>query len=40
MFTEEMQDLKGQIKVLEDKNSSYMDTNMTLEEVSGRFNEK
>ena len=28
-----MQDLKGQIKVLEEKNSGYMDTNMTLEEV-------
>ena len=33
-YIDDMQDLKGQIKVLEEKNSGYMDTNMTLEEVS------
>ena len=29
-----MSDLKGQIRLLEEKNTSYMQTNMELEEVS------
>ena len=31
---DEMSDLKGQIRLLEEKNTSYMQTNMELEEVS------
>ena len=33
-FVDEMSDLKGQIRLLEEKNTSYMQTNMELEEVS------
>jgi hypothetical protein len=33
VVSEELSDLKGQIKILEEKNTSYMQTNMDLEEV-------
>ena len=33
-IVDEMSDLKGQIRLLEEKNTSYMQTNMELEEVS------
>ena len=32
-FPEELSDVKGQVKMVEDKNTSYMQTNMELEEV-------
>jgi hypothetical protein len=34
-FSEEMGDLRRQLKILEDKNTSYMQQTMELEEVSG-----
>lgn len=34
LWTEEMSDLRGQLKMLEEKNTSYMQKNMDLEEVS------
>lgn len=34
IITEELSDLKGQIKILEEKNTTYLQTNMELEEVS------
>ena len=33
IFSEELSDLKGQIKLMEEKNTSYMETNMELDEV-------
>lgn len=33
LFSEELSDLKGQIKILEEKNTNYMQTNIELEEV-------
>ena len=32
-FSEELSDLKGQIKILDEKNTFYMEKNMELEEV-------
>ena len=37
---EELSDLRGQVKMLEDKNTGYMQKNMELEEVCVSFHDK
>ncbi len=37
LLLDDMSDLKGQMRILEEKNTSYMQTNMELEEVSAKY---